>query len=227
MNGDLSWAPISEPANVLDIGTGTGIWAIEFADKNPTSNVVGTDLSLIRAQDIPPNCEFFRADAEENWIFDYSFDYIHLRLMNTCFDDPKGMVKKIFDHLQPDGLIEYQEFCFEQIAADEASELAIQNNAQSHQATERRTNRSHLSRLNPWPLDPKDKQIDMYSQHNLTEATRSTCKFMKALGMTESEIDSFLDGVGSSIADTSVHSYTPWYVVYGRKPIEGRSANVK
>lgn len=28
--GGLSLAPISNPEHVLDIGTGTGIWAIEF-----------------------------------------------------------------------------------------------------------------------------------------------------------------------------------------------------
>jgi ubiquinone/menaquinone biosynthesis C-methylase UbiE len=29
-HGKLFFAPITEPTNVLDIGTGTGIWAIEF-----------------------------------------------------------------------------------------------------------------------------------------------------------------------------------------------------
>lgn len=29
---------------VLDVGTGTGIWATEFADSFPESTVVGTDL---------------------------------------------------------------------------------------------------------------------------------------------------------------------------------------
>ena len=29
---------------VLDVGTGTGIWAIEFADAYPGAEVVGTDL---------------------------------------------------------------------------------------------------------------------------------------------------------------------------------------
>lgn len=64
--GDLHLAPISEtPHNVLDIGTGTGIWAIDFgmpviqssgailtltAEKYPSANVVGTDLSPIQPE---------------------------------------------------------------------------------------------------------------------------------------------------------------------------------
>jgi len=33
MNDSLFWAPINpNPLRVLDIGTGTGIWAIDFAE---------------------------------------------------------------------------------------------------------------------------------------------------------------------------------------------------
>jgi methylase of polypeptide subunit release factors len=64
--GDLHLAPISKtPHNVLDIGTGTGIWAIDFgtlilhpsdailtstAQQYPTANVLGTDLSPIQPE---------------------------------------------------------------------------------------------------------------------------------------------------------------------------------
>ena len=44
LDGALHLAPIDEPARVLDVGTGTGIWAIDAADKWPTADVVGTDL---------------------------------------------------------------------------------------------------------------------------------------------------------------------------------------
>lgn len=42
----LGLAPVCEesPSFVLDVGTGTGAWANEFADRNPTSEVIGTDL---------------------------------------------------------------------------------------------------------------------------------------------------------------------------------------
>ena len=46
LGGKLYLAPIpKDPHNVLDIGTGTGIWAIDFADEYPSAKVVGTDLS--------------------------------------------------------------------------------------------------------------------------------------------------------------------------------------
>jgi ubiquinone/menaquinone biosynthesis C-methylase UbiE len=35
---------------VLDVGTGTGIWAIDFADENLEAHVLGVDLSPIQPQ---------------------------------------------------------------------------------------------------------------------------------------------------------------------------------
>lgn len=66
-----------------DIGTGTGIWAIEFSEAFPNAHVIGTDLSRIQpdVEDSLPNCHFVRDDAEDEWIFDHAFDYIHLRMM--------------------------------------------------------------------------------------------------------------------------------------------------
>ena len=49
LGGKLQLAPVPKDSqNVLDIGTGTGIWAIDFADEYPSAKVVGTDLSPIQ-----------------------------------------------------------------------------------------------------------------------------------------------------------------------------------
>lgn len=46
LDGELHITPLRDdvPMRVLDIGTGTGIWAIDFADKYPNCQVLGTDL---------------------------------------------------------------------------------------------------------------------------------------------------------------------------------------
>ena len=49
LGGSLFRAPITKhPQRVLDIGTGTGIWAIDFADEFPSAEVIGNDLSPIQ-----------------------------------------------------------------------------------------------------------------------------------------------------------------------------------
>lgn len=37
-----------EPFRVLDLGTGTGIWAIDFGDMYPSAEVLGIDISPIQ-----------------------------------------------------------------------------------------------------------------------------------------------------------------------------------
>ena len=53
LDGQLMRAPIaSDVQRVPDIGTGTGIWGIDFAHDNPSTMVLGNDLSLSNA----PGC---------------------------------------------------------------------------------------------------------------------------------------------------------------------------
>jgi SAM-dependent methyltransferase len=49
---------------VLDLGTGTGIWALDFGAQNPHSHVLGIDLSPIQPEWIVPNVQFIVDDIE-------------------------------------------------------------------------------------------------------------------------------------------------------------------
>lgn len=86
LNDQLFLAPIAEhPQNILDLGTGTGIWAIEVADKYPSATVIGTDIAPIQPAWVPPNCTFQIDDAEEDWTFhDNTFDFVHNRAYSCC-----------------------------------------------------------------------------------------------------------------------------------------------
>lgn len=127
LDGWLALAPMQQaPRHVLDVATGTGIWALEFAEKYPQSFVIGTDLSAIQP-DRPdvPNCVFQRDDAEDTWVFPaphppgaecagpcehrIMFDYVHLRLVSICFDDPHVVMRHAWDNMSPGGWIEFQD----------------------------------------------------------------------------------------------------------------------
>lgn len=49
LDEQLHLAPIGpSPQRALDIATGSGIWAIDFANKYPSAVVIGTDLSAVQ-----------------------------------------------------------------------------------------------------------------------------------------------------------------------------------
>lgn len=48
LGGELHKAPINpNPHKILDVGTGTGIWAIDMADRYPSAEVIGVDLRCV------------------------------------------------------------------------------------------------------------------------------------------------------------------------------------
>lgn len=64
--GRLFFAPLTKshpPRQVLDIATGTGDWAIQFADYFPQSEMTATDLSPIQPGEVPPNVNFYVEDS--------------------------------------------------------------------------------------------------------------------------------------------------------------------
>ena len=110
LGGSINLAPVEKPHHILDVGTGTGIWAIDAADKFPSAEVIGTDLSPIQPRWVPPNCQFQVDDAELDWTFknDY-FDYIHVRNLAQSISKWDKVMGEIFRCTEPGGFVELAE----------------------------------------------------------------------------------------------------------------------
>ncbi|KXH60975.1 methyltransferase domain-containing protein [Colletotrichum salicis] len=107
----LFLAPLGDsPQKVLDLGTGTGIWAIDFADEFPSAQVTGIDISPIQPGWVPPDCKFQVDDIEQPWTWSEDFDFIHISHLEASIADWPALYKQAFGHLIPGGYIEVKEF---------------------------------------------------------------------------------------------------------------------
>lgn len=115
------------PTRILDIGTGTGDWALDMAEDFPDAEILGTDLSPIQPNWAPPNCRFFVDDAESVWTFspDEAFDYIHARSMGGGIGDWPRLLRQCYSHLKPGGWFEAQEFEAWVLSDDGSHESAV------------------------------------------------------------------------------------------------------
>lgn len=116
--GGLFRAPLegSQVLRVLDIGCGTGNWAIDLAKQHPNATVIGIDLNEDpQWATAPSNCKFRVADMEKEttWDgFEESFDYIHGRFIVPGIRHWSDLLARCFDHLSNEGWLELQDFGF-------------------------------------------------------------------------------------------------------------------
>lgn len=114
----LHLAPTLQPRRVLDVGTGPGCWAVDYAKLNPQATVIGVDIEPVRPRTaVPRNCEFMLMDVTKDWggVFPEGdeqgsgFDLVHVRMMGDLpqLDD---LIQSIYAHLNPGGWAEFTEW---------------------------------------------------------------------------------------------------------------------
>jgi SAM-dependent methyltransferase len=109
----LTTVPLVEPKKILDIGTGTGEWAMAMGEEYQDAEIIGTDIAKIQPTSAPPNVFFELDDAEEEsgWAWgNDEFDLIHFRYLGGAFTSWDHVYKEAFKHIKPGGWIEVLDF---------------------------------------------------------------------------------------------------------------------
>ncbi|KAL9111622.1 MAG: hypothetical protein Q9227_003895 [Pyrenula ochraceoflavens] len=238
LGGKLHLAPIPQGARVIDLGT--------VGDTYPDATVLGVDFSPIQPPWVPPNVTFRVDDVESAWGEppDY-FDYIHARHMAPAFKDWKSVLKESFEHLKPGGWIEFQELecfphCQDSSMTDEyipkqylsnvekgLARLGVELNASRTVAEKLReagfvnvTERIFNIPVGIWPRNKVLKTLGLYMREVVMSSLQGIALggLHRGLGWSVQEVEAYLIGVRQGLMDHRVHSFFPYYVVYGQKP---------
>ncbi|TEA18381.1 Secondary metabolism regulator LAE1 [Colletotrichum sidae] len=249
----LYLSPLEEEKihRILDVGTGTGIWAMEMADLFPNAEIIGNDLSAIQPSWLPPNVKFEIDDVESPWIGIEKYDYIYVRFMLVSIKDWPALVQNIFDNLNPGGWVEFQ---------DLDGHYYSEDGSYTEEHATRKWNKEYLRACDiigrtarpgpqlegwvrdagfteithqkfkvpfgPWPKDPYYKHIGMINLAQLLGGLEgfSLKLFCEVLGWTKEEVIVMLASVRNELQGGAFHAMYNCHVVYAQKPeIEGQS----
>ncbi|OKL57674.1 hypothetical protein UA08_06948 [Talaromyces atroroseus] len=244
LDGRLFISPLHDPQRIFDVGTGTGLWAIDVADEYPSAQVIGTDLSPIQPGWVPPNVQFYIEDAETEWIYDPddSFDLIHTRVIGGSIGDWDKFVRQAYTHLKPGGWLELHE-PQSWITADDDSmarcEYTIQFQSKCVEAAQKfgkdiNLAPTHKQRLidagfvdvqeniikipiGSWPKDPRLKEMGRFwLEHMVAGIEVYSLGFIgKVLGWGEAECRVLAAKVGTELRDRKNHLYVNCHIIRG------------
>ncbi|RDW86014.1 hypothetical protein BP5796_04339 [Coleophoma crateriformis] len=248
LGGSLFAAPISPGLHrVLDVGTGTGIWAIDFADEFPSAEVIGNDLSPIQPSWVPANCHFVVDDVNSDWNYSpqEAFDFVHVRMMGGAITDWGKFLSEIYTHLNPGGWVEIDGLETFPKSDDGTGENAHAFNDWSTKVNEaaasfgkvfdiqaqaqNMTNagfvdvvdKTYKVPVGPWAKDKKAKELGRYHMVHMLDVVEpyTLGLFTRVLGWSKDECEVLMAKVRADIRNPSIHTYVDWHFIYGRKPL--------
>lgn len=248
VSDELMSAPHPRDGRFLDLGCGTGIWAIDVAHRYPESFVLGVDLAPVQPRNSPRNCDFYAPfDFESPWALGENYwDLIRMQMGCGSVANWPSIYRRVFDHLRPGAWFEQVEIDFEPRCDDSplegttmyywyqwlkrATEDTMRPLAHNHLDTLRHLHEAgftHIDHqvvglpLNPWHPDEHEKKIARWYNLAICESVEplSLAPFNRVLGWPVEQIRRIVADVRSEAFNKHIHAYNILHIYQARKPI--------
>jgi len=102
--GRLTFADLGKPKRILEVGAGSGSWAIHAAKDYPDAEVIAIDISPLPPRALPKNLKSFQMDVCQPLPFEEeSFDVIHARFVLMHVPHFRDVLARISTLIKPGG----------------------------------------------------------------------------------------------------------------------------
>ena len=89
--------PLRRSSRRYVLGLGLTSWLSQVADKYPSAQVLGVDLSPIQPLWVPPNLKFIVDDIEDEWMHGDDWDLVHLRCISPWLKDQPKVLRMAYE----------------------------------------------------------------------------------------------------------------------------------
>jgi SAM-dependent methyltransferase len=228
-------APISAPARVLDVGTGTGQWGFELCWEHPEALVVGLDLVAGRAEH-PAGYRHVRGNVLQGLPFpDDTFDFVHQRLLVSGIpvaEWPRA-VAELVRVTRPGGWVELAEAIIggrrtgpatqrlQQMALEMAATLGLDTGDIVLTAIDRYLREAGLEEVSrhefELPVGEWGGRVGSFLASDIRAASTRLCEILQAKGVLSGE--EAADLIRRAMNELEeCRSVWPLAIAYGRKP---------
>ncbi|KAJ0384001.1 hypothetical protein COL922a_009297 [Colletotrichum nupharicola] len=231
-DGRLATAPPNDPdakvKNVLDVGTGSGIWAMDFGDQHPEVEV-GPEIDLLIS---------LVSDFHQVRGFDLSAVFPEFTAPNAA------RLTTLASHLSDGGYLELIEIDCIPLSDDGTltPEHSIMKTGNLLLEATTNAGRKYIYPpdlksmmmeagfdgvtmqlfkwpVNSWPKEQKYKEIGQWQNENLFKGWEAICMapLTRALGWTKEEVTVLMAQNRQDFNNRNIHDYFPIWTIYGRK----------
>ncbi|KAI0179086.1 S-adenosyl-L-methionine-dependent methyltransferase [Hypoxylon sp. FL1284] len=239
------FSPIGDyPQKIIDLGTGTGTWAIEVADMFPSAQVVGCDLSPIQPVWVPSNVRFIIDDIEDEWAHGDNWDLVHVRQVFPAISSPRVVCKQSFSHLKPEGWIEIQDYggilkcddgtlpanslltAFHDMTSEAMTKRgivwSIANEMEAILLEAGFVNvqcKKFKCPIGIWPKAKRLRLVGLYTRSVFGDLMDALApRIFPALSKSPQQIEEFLAAAQHELQTTDAHMYLDYFCWYAQKP---------